>query len=69
MHMVGKHRGALLLDMGAMELLDQIMTIKNIVTQHQGAGLAIHKFFTYCESLRQTIRAGLHCVFNMHSPL
>ena len=67
--MVGKHRGALLLGMGAMELLDQIMPIKNIVTQHQGAGLAIDKILTNGEGLRQTIGAGLYRVFNMHSPL
>ena len=68
-HMVGKDCGTLLLGMGAAQLLDQIVAVKNIVTQHQSAGLVVDKAFANGEGLRQTIRAGLHRVLNVHPPL
>ena len=68
-HMVGKHSCALLGLVGTVQLFDQVVTIKNIVAQHQSAGLVVDKIFADGEGLRQAVRAGLHRILNVHAPL
>ena len=46
----------------ASQQLNKVMTMKNVVTQHQGAGVLADKLLTNDESLCQAVRAGLHGV-------
>ena len=68
-HMVGKHGGTGAAGAGMGELLDQVMPMKNIVAQHQRAGLPRHKAAANDEGLRQAVWAGLHRIRNIHAPL
>ena len=68
LHMVGKHRGTVGAGMGRLQLLDQVMAVKNIVAQHQGAGVVTDKVAADHKGLGQAIGAGLHRVLDVHAP-
>ena len=54
---------------GAVQLFDQVVSIKNVVTQHECAGLSAHKVAPDDECLCKAVGAGLHSVLNIHAPL
>ena len=68
-HVIGKHGGPLIAQVRGLQLLDQIMTIKNIVAQHQGAVVMIDKIATNQKSLCQSFWFGLNGILNVHAPL
>ena len=69
LHMVSKDTGTGGLRIGPLHELDQIVTIKNVVAQHQSARVLTHKFFANDEGLGQTIGARLHGILDVHTPL
>ena len=54
-HVVGEHRCTVLAGIGGFELFDQVVAVKNIVPQHQGAGMVVHKVAANDEGLGQAI--------------
>lgn len=69
LHMVGKHTGAGAALIGALQLLCQVLTIRNVVAQHQCTGLPANKVASNDEGLGQTVGAGLHRELNVNVPL
>jgi hypothetical protein len=67
--MVGKHAGAIGACIGAVQLLDQIVTVEDVVAQHQRAGVVADKVPSDDEGLRQAVGAGLDRVPDVHAPL
>ncbi len=67
--MVGKYGGAVGPVICTVELLHEIVTVKNIVAKYQGAGVVANKALADHESLGQAIWLGLYRVFNAHAPL
>ena len=51
------------------QLLDQVMAVKNVVTQNHRTGLVGHKNAANDERLRQAVGRRLHRVLNAHAPL
>ena len=47
----------------------EIVAVKNVVTQHQGAGAVTHKILTNDEGLGQAVWARLHGILQVHTPL
>ncbi|OPY08435.1 MAG: hypothetical protein A4E66_01854 [Syntrophus sp. PtaB.Bin001] len=45
------------------------MPEKNVIPQNQSAGIAGDKFSAYDKGLSQSIRTGLHRIFNPDTPL
>ena len=68
-HGVGEHRGAVSGGIGAFELHGQVMTIEDVVTQHQGRGGRTDEIAADDEGLGQAIGRGLHGVLQIQPPL
>ena len=69
LHMVGKDCGATGLRVGTGEQRGEVMAVKNVVAQHQGARGTIQKIFSNQKRLSQTVGAGLYGVLQMDTPL
>ena len=67
--MVGEDRRPLRLGIGRAQEGDEVVTVEQVVAQHQGTGRAADEALTDQERLRQPVRAGLHGVLDLHAPL
>ena len=67
--MVGKHAGACIALHGTAQQLVEIMAVEDVVAQHQGAGRTVQKGLANQKGLRQAVRAGLHRVLQLDTPL
>jgi len=67
--MVGKDGGATRACIGTGELLDQVVAIKDVVPQDQGAVVMANEAFTNQIRLGEPIGGGLNGVLQLHAPL
>ena len=66
--MIGKDRGAFLALCGIAQLSLEIVTVKNIIAQHQSRRVVADKVAADDEGLRQPIRRRLHRVAQIQPP-
>lgn len=67
--MVGKHAGPGITHIRTGQQLGEIVTLINVVAQHQCAGVLFHEILADDEGLGQAIRAGLNGILNVHAQL
>ena len=67
--MVGKHGGTRALSICAFQQFLEIVSIEDVVAQHQCTGGTVQKGFANQKCLCQTVRAGLYGVFQRQPPL
>ena len=61
-HVIRKYRCTSALFISALQLLNELMAIKNIITQHQGAGIIAYKRPSQNKGLCETIGGWLYAV-------
>ena len=64
---LGKDAGTCRTLVGAVQLLHQVVTVKDVVTQHQGTGIIAYKVAPNDEGLRQAVRTGLNGILDVHT--
>ncbi|KRH79045.1 hypothetical protein FERRO_01060 [Ferrovum sp. JA12] len=69
LHVVGEHGCAAGLCIGRLEQGLEIVTVVDVIAQHQSAGMGANERFPDEESLCQPVGAGLHGVLQVHAPL
>jgi hypothetical protein len=67
--MIGEYRSTIIFTYCGFKLLRQVMSVENIVTQHQSAAVIADKLFTDDKRLCKAIWTWLYFILQIQSPL